>query len=123
MKIKKNIPPRLFEVGNKVKFNIKDCGSIYLKSDEQVTFKCEKGSEYDVTKKEWGYYATPSLNGRLKNFGLKGVLIINNITRKFFVFLVESGKEKLFNKYCDQENLSVVCWLDSNESCENLLKK
>ena len=68
---KKKHSSKTLEVGNKVKFNIKDCGSIYLKSDEQVTFKCEKGSEYDVTKKEWGYYATPSLNGRLKKLWLK----------------------------------------------------
>jgi hypothetical protein len=76
-----------------------------------------------VARKEWGFYATPSLNGRLEQFGLRGVLIKNRATGKFFVLLVEKGKEKKFDDYCEQENLSVVAWMDSSSALEALEKK
>ena len=113
-------PPRLFEVGNTVKFHIKDCGSLSLEDDEQITFLTKSGCEYDVAKKNWGFYATPSLNGRLKDFHLRAVLIVNKITRRFFMLLVEEGKETEFEDYCNQEKLEVVLWLDSSEACEKL---
>ena len=111
-------PPRLFEVGNTVKFNIKDCGSVSLEEDEQITFLTKSGGEYDVAKKKWGFYATPSLNGRLVDFNLRAVIIVNIITRRFFILLVEEGQEKEFEDYCIQEKLEVVLWLDSSEACE-----
>ena len=64
--IRKN---RKFTVGLS-KIKLKDCGSIYLKKNNQVTFRYKK-SEYDVCKKDWGYYATPSINGRLKKFNFR----------------------------------------------------
>ena len=76
-----------------------------------------------MARKEWGFYATPSLNGRLEQFGLRGVLIKNRATGKFFVLLVEKGKEKKFDDYCEQENLSVVAWMDSSSALEALEKK
>ena len=54
-----------------------DCGRIALAPDEQVTFTTEAGGEYDVTRKSWGFYATPSINGRLKTFGLRAALVRN----------------------------------------------
>ena len=47
---------------------LKDCGKIILNNNEQVTFsdKYKQNNDYDVTKKDWGYYATPSINSRLK---------------------------------------------------------
>jgi hypothetical protein len=113
-------PPRLFTVGNSVKFQIKDCGTIYLDADEQVTFVTASGSEYDVTAKDWGFYATPSLNGRLQQFGLRGVLIRNWFTGNYFVLLVAQGQEAKFDAYCQQENLVVVTWLDNNEALDRL---
>jgi len=37
--VKYNIknPPRIFKVGTHTKFNLYDCGDIYLKDDEQLT--------------------------------------------------------------------------------------
>ncbi len=112
--------PREFEVGNGKKFKIKDFGKIFLESDEQITFVTKKGGEYDVTKKNWGFYATPSLNGRLKNFNLRPVLIKNKITKRFFIFLVEKGKESLFLKYLSEEKLVVILWLDDEEKINRL---
>jgi hypothetical protein len=123
MKFEPKTPPRRFNVGNSVKFDMLDCGEVRLQPDEQITFRTASGAEYDVAAKDWGFYATPSLNGRLEQFGLRGVLIRNRDTARYFMLLVESGKEVLFDTYCKQENLAVVAWLDSTAACEALRDK
>jgi hypothetical protein len=123
MKFEPKLPPRLFQVGNAVKFNMKDCGYVELEHDEQLTFITATGGEYDVARKDWGFYATPSLNGRLEQFGLRAVLIRNRETERYFLLLVESGKEANFDVYCDQENLAIIAWLDSTAACESVRVK
>jgi hypothetical protein len=121
MKITPIDPPRKFTVGtSEVKFDMKDCGRIELDRDEQVTFLTESGAEYDVARKDWGFYATPSLNGRLQGFGLRGVLICNTITGRYFVLLVESGHEASFQRYMEQESLEIVAWLDETAALDRL---
>ena len=120
MKFDRLDPPRRFTVGNAVTFEMLDCGSVALAPDEQVTFTTPSGGEYDVSRKDWGFYATPSLNGRLENFGLRGVLIRNTLTGRYFVLLVEKGREPLFDSYCAQESLEIVSWLDSTEALDKL---
>ena len=115
MKIEPNNPPRAYEVGRTVKLQMKDCGTVRLEPDEQLTFTTEAGAEYDLARKDWGFYATPSLNGRLQQFGLRGVLVKNMIDR-FFVMLVEHGKEPLFDQYVAVEELQIIAWLDSAEN-------
>ena len=115
-------PPRIFKVGTHKKFNIYDCGNIYLNNDEQLTFITKKGAELDVTKKDWGFYATPSLNGRLLSFGLKSALIRNKITKKYFVVIVEEDKEKSFEKYLEQESCEIVIWLCDEKDLKLLPK-
>lgn len=105
------------------KFYIKDCGTVELDHDEQLTLTTPAGAEYDVARKDWGFYATPSLNGRLEQFGLRAVLIRNRGTGRYFLLLVESGKEAPFYGYCHQENLEIVAWLDSTAACEALREK
>lgn len=119
MKFEPKIPPREFEVGYDVKGVIRDCGTMRLEPDEQVTFVTDDGGEYDLTRKEWGFYATPSLNGRLAGFNLRAVLVKNRIDR-FFVMLVERGKEEAFDRYVRQEPLKIVAWLDTLESLQAL---
>jgi len=116
-------PPRAFQVGPTGQITLLDYGKIRLEPNEQVTFTLPEGGEYDVARKEWGFYATPSLNGRLEQYGLRGVLIKNRATGKFFVLLVEKGKEKQFDEYCRQENLAVVAWIDTSSALESLEKK
>lgn len=123
MKFSPKNPPRRFTVGNAVKFDMKDCGTLALEPDEQVTFTTEGGAEYDVARKDWGFYATPSLNGRLEQFGLRGVLIKNRGTARYFVLLVERGREKAFDAYCEQENLAVIAWLDSAAALDALARR
>ncbi len=122
MKFHEKKPPRSFSVGNTVKFDMLDCGTVYLEDNEQITFKTQSECEYDVARKEWGFYATPSLNGRLQQFNLRGVLIQNTLTTRYFIMLVEQGKEQEFELYMNQECLEVITWLDTTEALD-LLKE
>ncbi len=122
MKFQEKNPPREFEVGFDRKGMVKDCGTMQLAPGEQITFVTEIGNEYDVTRKEWGFYATPSLNGRLANFQLRAVLVKNRLNR-FFIMLVEKGKEDLFQEYVDREPLIVICWMDTLEYLQTLEQK
>ena len=85
--ISRNVP-REFRVGTNKDILIRDCGSIDLEPNEQVTFHTDSHLEYDVARKSWGYYATPSLNRRLINFGLHAALI-HNKENHYFVVLVD----------------------------------
>lgn len=120
MNFHRNDPPRCFTVGNRIKFDMHDCGSLALAPNEQVTFLTESGGEYDIARKDWGFYATPSLNGRLSGFGLRAVLIRNTLTGRYFVFLMEQGQEDTFNAYLEQESLEIIAWLDSTERLDAL---
>jgi hypothetical protein len=120
MKFDPKDPPRLFNVGNAVTFPIADCGTLALAPDEQVTLTTDTGGEYDVARKDWGFYATPSLNGRLPQFGLRGVLIRNKTTGRYFVLLVEQGRDTEFWAYMEQEGLEVISWLDTTERLDAL---
>src|SRR4051812_30774923 len=91
MRIKLIEPPRVFRTGRGDPIEIKDCARIELAPDEQVTFVTPDGKEYDVARKSWGFYATPSLNGRLLDFGLRAVLVRSHVG-KHYLFLVESGR-------------------------------
>lgn len=108
-------PPRVFEVGLSCTFRMRDCGRMYLAPDEQITFVTESGAEYDLPRKDFGFYATPSTNSRLRQFGLRTVLIRNRLNR-FFVLLVERGKEASFEEYVSLEQLTVIAWLDDEET-------
>ncbi len=119
VKFEEKKPPRTFEAGSDIKRIIKDCGMIKLSPDEQVTFVTESGNEYDLTRKDFGFYATPSLNGRLKEFNLRAVLVKNTQDR-FFILLVENGKEDLFDKYIEEEKITIVTWLDDTETLSKL---
>src|SRR5215813_10596841 len=120
MKFAQKSPPRRFAVGNAGKIEIRDCGTLALEPDEQVTLVTAAGAEYDIARKDWGFYATPSLNGRLESFGLRAVLIRNTLTGRYFVLLVEKGRESPFDDYCRQESLEIVSWLDSTEALDRL---
>ena len=108
-------PPRRFTVGRLAPIELKDCGRVALDPDEQVTFVTEAGGEYDVARKSWGFYATPSLNRRLPSFGLKPALVGSPDGRRY-VFLIERGREDEFSRYAASENLRVIRWLDSDQA-------
>jgi hypothetical protein len=101
---------RRFKVGLKKDIEIKHIANIYLNSDEQVTFFSKKKRQYDFVKKDWGYYATPSINGRLKKFNFLTCLIKNKLTKRFFILVVYKEKINLFRKYIKKEKLKIVGW-------------
>lgn len=119
MEIERKDPPREFQVGAEPKITIRDCGRIQLKADEQVTFTTQANAEYDVARKSWGFYATPSTNGRLANFNLRTALVINAVG-KLYVMLVESGCEDDFASYLQKDNQRVLMWLDEDAMVNRL---
>jgi hypothetical protein len=116
MDIEKIIPPRHFKVGN---IELSHTANVLLKTDELVTFRTETSKEYDVVRKNWGYYATPSLNNRLANQGFRP-LLARNSSSNYYILLVEKGKEKQFESYMRKEKMQVVVWLDDQAQLDNL---
>lgn len=115
MKITKS--QRKFKVGKSQSISLVHVATVSLKKDEVVTFKNGK-KEYDLAKKIWGFYGTPSLNKRLNRFGYKAALVINNFFDAYFVMIVDPKKRKTFLNYLKSENMRVVCWLNK----KNLVK-
>ena len=115
-------PPRSFEVGLRGQVQMKDCARLQLEPDEQVTFVTESGAEFDVARKGFGYYATPSLNGRLRSFGLRAVLVRSRVGQ-YFILLVERGMDDAFSRYAAEHELRLVCWMDSDEALADLDRK
>ena len=106
-------------VGNAEKFPMHDCARLRLEPDEQVTLTTESGAEYDVARKDWGFYATPSTNGRLPSFGLRTV-VVKNPSGRFFVLLVDKDKMPEFEAYAASEMLTLIAWLDDEKTLEDL---
>ena len=108
MKTKISKKPRLFSVND---IKLKDYGKIKLDNNEMISFVTKSGKEYDFTAKEWGFYVTPSINGRLKKEGFK-VALVKNKTGKIYVMAVEEEKRVLFKKYCIGQEEKILMWLD-----------
>jgi len=100
-------------------FLAEDADRIALDPDEQVTFTTDRGGEYDVARKSWGFYATPSVNGRLAAFGLRAVLV-KSPAERFYVMLVEAGHEAAFHDYLAVEGHTIVAWLDDTSSLQTI---
>ncbi len=110
MKIAQYDPVRQFSVGHDGEIVLSHCGDVELAPDEQITFTSESGSEYDVVRKVWGYYATPSLNRRLPDHGLRPALVRSG--ELIYLLLVENGAEPAFHSYLESQNMEVMLWLD-----------
>ncbi|MEW5919759.1 MAG: hypothetical protein AB1796_02165 [Bacillota bacterium] len=67
--------------------------------------------EHDFAAKAWGFYATPSVNGRLKDQGFKTALVRNNAGR-VYVMVVELERMADFERYLQAEKNTVIEWLD-----------
>ena len=115
MKFAPRQPPRVFRTGYDPFVDLSDCGQMQLKADEQITFITDGGAELDVVRKSWGYYGTPSLNSRLVSFGLRTALAKNRLNR-YFVLIVEAGKEEEFFRYLEIEAMSFIGWLDNEKA-------
>jgi hypothetical protein len=110
-------PPRVFTVGEPP-IELRHCANVELQPDEQVTLTSASGTEFDVVRKSWGYYGTPSLNRRLPDHGLRPALALSR--GAMYVLLVESGREDEFTAYLDDQGMELLCWLDTDEAVGDL---
>jgi len=111
MKISEKKPPRSFFVGKDENIKIEDCASIQLDNNEQISFLTNDKKEWDVLKKDWGFYATSSINNRLCKQGFKCALVKNK-KGSTYIMLIEKNKLKLFENYLKREKNQIVMWLD-----------
>ena len=101
--------PRKFGVKG---HEVKDFGKIFLDPNEMISFSTQGGKEYDFVAKEWGFYASPSVNSRLSKEGFKTALVVNE-SNQLYVMAVEEEKINIFKIYLknNQDN-RLICWLD-----------
>ena len=111
MKIKLKKIPREFKVGLDGKTIIKDFGKIKASKNEMLSFVNSEGKEYDIVAKDWGFYATPSINGRLINQGYKTALVKNSFG-KYYIMIVDIDKLRIFKNYLTKDNQTLIEWLD-----------
>ena len=108
-------PPRKFKVGKpENKIVISDFGDLVLEPNEQITLVSEHGKRHDFAAKDWGFYSTPSINGRLKDEGFKTALVENQ-KGQIYIMSVDKDKINLFEKYCLNEQQTVLEWLDERK--------
>jgi hypothetical protein len=110
-------PAREFRVG---RITLRHALNLELDPDEQVTLTTPSGTEYDIVRKSWGYYATTSLNRRLVAHGLRAALCANS-DRRLALLLVEDGHEPEFEQYLAEQEMRVLALLDSDEAAATLL--
>lgn len=110
MKFQAIDPPRRFRPAGPQGPEISHVATVELNPDEQITIVTESGAEIDVVRKEWGFYPLPSLNGRLSNFKLYPVLVVNRQS-KIYLLLAEAGKRRQFEDYIKSEGMTVIAWL------------
>jgi len=93
--------PRIFDSGSKIM--LKDVGYIELEVSE--TFGLKHGNKIvnDISRKNWGYYLTNSINFRLdeRNYF---VSIIRNDLDHLFIVLVDSKRIDDFEQYLLDSN-------------------
>ena len=121
MKIQKR--NRKFLVGKNKNISLVDKGSIFLKNNENISIQFNSKMNFDIVKKNWGFYALPSINKRLKKFKLNAVIVESKNFKNFFILLVAKDKKKIsaFKDYCKKENLKIIIWL--NDYNFSLIKK
>lgn len=120
MELRRIDPPRRFDVGERGSM-IAHVADVDLEANEQLTFVTASGTEHDVVRKSWGYYATPSLNGRLREHGLRAALCVGvpragDAAARMYLLLVEPGSEDDFEEYLEGAGMRVAAWLDSDEA-------
>jgi hypothetical protein len=120
-------PPREFGVGRRGG-RLRHVADAWLEPDEVVTLRTESGTEYDVTRKDWGWYGTPSLNRRAREHGLRAALTMGvprdgDDSPRLYLMLVEAGREGEFAEYTDAEEMKVVCWLDDDAAVADAVRK
>ena len=114
MRLKKIDPPRVFKVGSfGSSINLSHVIDLNLDPDEQVTLIGDNGGEFDICRKSWGYYATPSINHRLKDFGYRTCIVESSGRR--YLHLVEQEKINEYLNYLKEQRMKILFWLDEDK--------
>jgi hypothetical protein len=96
---------RSWIVGDKKDILITEKIKIQLDDNEQVSFVEKKNmTSYEICKKNWGYYVSPSIDKRLKDYGHK-MYITKNQYGQVYLMAVDLKKIKKFTLYCKKEKL------------------
>ena len=111
MKFFEKKPTRSFFVGKNEDIKIEDGGIIRLENNEMITFVTKDKKEWDVVKKNWGFYATSSVNDRLHKQGFRCALVKNK-KGSIFIMLIEKNKLDKFKDYISKEDNHILMWLD-----------
>jgi hypothetical protein len=127
VRIERVEPAREFEVGRRGG-RLRQVADLWLDPDELVTLRTESGTEFDVTRKDWGWYGSPSLNRRAREHGLRGALTIgvprdDDDAPRVYLMLVEAGRESEFEDYAAAEEMRVLCWLDDDAAVADAVRK
>lgn len=120
MNIESLDPPRRFRPRADEELLISHVANVTLEPYEQLSFVTDSGTEFDVVRTEWGYVATPSLNRRVRQHGLRAVLVRNQDGR-LYLLLVEEGKEEAFHAYLAETEQTIVSWADSDAAVHQIL--
>ena len=113
MKTIKRKKPRIFLVSKRNNIFLKDVGKIILNDNENLTVTGRDKKEFEICRKDWGYYLAPSLNVRLRKQGFWTVLVKQK--KKLFLLIVNKNKQKLFKNYIKLENYKIIKWLDKSK--------
>jgi hypothetical protein len=108
MRIDETQPPRHFVVAG---VELVECAHVALSPGEFVTFATPEGREYDVVAKEWGFFATPSVNNRLRSFGFRTAILVDAAGKRFVV-LVAEDRMAHFEAYLASTGDRVEEWLE-----------
>jgi len=120
MKIDKDGLPRTFRVSANGEVTITHSADVYLEHDEQITLRTDSGTEFDIARKSFGYYASPSLNNRLVNFNLRAAIVRGRQSGRAYILMCETGKEEEMQKYCDWDDLRIICWISSDADLDKI---
>jgi hypothetical protein len=114
---------RKFKVGKNKDITLLDRGSIFLDNNDNISIHFNKKINFDVAKKNWGFYPLPSINKRLKKFKLNTVLVESKNFNTYFIMIVIDDKKRImhFKNYCKKENIKIVAWLNNRNL--SLIKK
>ena len=107
MKIEISNNVRSFDVGDE---RITETMMVELSHNEQIVFHDDNEFNYDFVKKDWGYYATSSINDRLKKNGFLTCLVSNK-NNKIFLLVVKENSTNEFRYYLEKENMKIIRWL------------
>ena len=98
MKLTLNEPVRNFVVGENADIEISDVGSVMLVANELLCITNEMNETHEIVCKEWGFYATASIDKRLFKNGFLTALVTNKHSDEF-IMLVSKSKLSFFQKY------------------------